>query len=146
MQATVEASIPNAVEEFQKLNRSLSTKTGDIAKRCSRYRTRILLRFGTRHQSQFTNHLMVIKEVAHDLKKLALPRELAQQLPHAVFGYAMCVCQITHPGRIEASLFQRWQQRRRERTVGVVERHRVVRQMQPRTASDNLTARRRIVH
>jgi hypothetical protein len=146
MQATVEASISNPIEEFQKLNRALSAKTGDIAKRRSRYRTRILLRFGTRNQSQFTNHLMVIKEVAHNLEKLALPRELAQQLPHAIFGYTMCICQITHPRWIETPRFQRRQQHRRECTVGVVERHRVVRQMQPRPASDNLAARRRIVN
>ena len=47
MQATVEASIPNTIEEFQKLNRAFSTKTGDITKRRRRYRTRVLLRFGT---------------------------------------------------------------------------------------------------
>lgn len=93
MQATVEASISNTIEELQKLNRAFSTKTGDITKRRRRYRTRVLLRFGTCNRGQFADHLMVIKEVTHDLKKLTLPREFAQQLPYAIFGHAMCVWQ-----------------------------------------------------
>src|ERR1700761_9260525 len=101
MQATVEASIPNPVEELQKLNRAFSAKTGDIAKRSGRYRTRIRLRFRGRDRCQCAKHLMMIKEVTHDLEKLALPRELAQQLPHAILGDAMRVGQIAHPGRIE---------------------------------------------
>ena len=127
MQATVEASIPNAIEEFQNLDRAFSTESGDIAKRRGRYRSRVFLRFARSERSQFANRVRVIEKVMHDLKQLALSREFAHQLTHALLRHTVRIRQIAHPWRIETASVDFRQQRGGKRAVGIVERDRVVR-------------------
>jgi hypothetical protein len=94
--------MPDAVEEFEDLDRPLATETNSVTILCSLNGT-VFLGQCRNQGREFIDALAVVEQIVDYLVYASLRDLLTQHLAHAVLRLMDRGCEITDPRRVEAS-------------------------------------------